>query len=552
LETVRTWSGSSAADQFTVLDALASALADTTTPDDVARVALSGAAQISGVVRVGMAVNQGAGRELRFVAGDGDAVTATSVRWCQIDGLADVPLAEAVREGTGVYLASLDELGRRYPHMLERQRSFGTRSLTAVPLVAGTDRLGGLLLSFDTPWAFDRHQRAFLQAFATQVAHALQRTSAPAPWVTSAAHLQRSLLPESVPDAEGLLLATHYHAGSLGAHVGGDWYDVLPLADGSVLVAVGDVMGKGSSAAVVMGQVRTATRAYALLDPAPALVLERLDALVHSLAVPEQIVTMLCGLVSPDRSVVTFAVAGHPPPLLVPADSGPAVVHGAVGAPLGLGTGPWPEQTLDLDHTVTLLLYSNGLVQSRETEFFAGLDRLCDDLAAVEAARRAPRELCARLAELAWDRAAEDDVTLLALRPTARRRLHTATEDLPADATASPLARRFLTRRLREWGVDQEVTETAQLCVSELVTNAVIHACTPSQVTLRLDDERLLVAVRDQGARSTVRARVDDELTQSTGRGLTIVDVLAASWSAERGMDGTTVWFELDVSGMAN
>ncbi|MDP9443203.1 MAG: serine/threonine-protein phosphatase [Actinomycetota bacterium] len=329
--------------------------------------------------------------------------------------------------------------------------------------------------------------------------------------------------------------------------MGGDWYDVLELADGSVAVALGDVMGKGVPAAIVMGQVRSALRAYALLDPSPGLVLGRLDVLVSSLAEPEQIVTVAYGLVDRDRRSLTLALAGHPPPLRVPSAGPPVVTAPVVGPPLGLGGGPWPHTTIDLTDEATVLLYSDGLVESRSTPFAAGLTGLCEHIDEVESRRRNPRELCVRLGALVSTRHADDDVTMLALTSTASRRLRTAVEDLPADTSASPLARRFLRRRLADWGVDGDVVDTAQLCLSELVTNAIIHSGTPPRVTMRLDDERLLVLVQDHGSRGVVHPATHREPDVISGRGLALVEALTTAWSAERSADGTTVWFELDL-----
>src|SRR5436190_11737106 len=92
---------------------------------------------------------------------------------------------------------------------------------------------------------------------------------------STAEQLQRSLMPRTLPDLDGLELGAHYRPGGLNADVGGDWYDVVDLPDGSAAVALGDVMGKGTAAAVMMAEMRSALRAYALLDPAPPVVLER-------------------------------------------------------------------------------------------------------------------------------------------------------------------------------------------------------------------------------------------------------------------------------------
>lgn len=538
---------------MSVLRELAAALGQTCTPDDVARVALTVAPQIPGVLRAGMAVSQGAGRQLRFAASDGDALADGHVRWCQIDGLADVPLAKTTRNGVGVYLGSLDELFARYPQIAEKQRALGTRALATLPLGVSDEKLGGMLLSFDSERDFDPGERAYLEAFTAQISQALRRGIDRAAEPSTAERLQRSLMAQTLPDLDGLSLGAHYHSGDLGGAVGGDWYDVVSLPAGVVLVVVGDVMGKGPSAAVTMGQVRSATRAYALLDPSPSVVLERLDLLVRSIDPADQIVTMAVGAVDADRRTLRVALAGHPPPLLVRSAGEPWVLGGEQGPALGLGVGPWPEQTVVLDDELTVLFHSNGLVETRDVDYATGVRRLCADVRHAEPGERAPRALCGLLGDLAWGRASEDDVAMLAVSRSRRRRLYAAAEDLPADASASPLARRFVNSRLAEWGVDEELVETAQLCVSELVTNAVIHSGTPSRVTVRLDDERLLVAVKDGGSRGAIRqAAEEEEPMLSSGRGLTIVDHFAKSWSAERSVDGTTVWFELDLGGVAD
>jgi anti-sigma regulatory factor (Ser/Thr protein kinase) len=141
----------------------------------------------------------------------------------------------------------------------------------------------------------------------------------------------------------------------------------------------------------------------------------------------------------------------------------------------------------------------------------------------------------------------DDDITMLALMNTTGLRLKTASHDFPADVSASPQARRVLAGWLRTWGVADDLVQTAQLCLSELVTNAVIHADTPARVTARLDDERLLVLVQDRGNRGAARRADGHDPTDIAGRGLLMVDALATAWSAEHSADGTTVWFELDL-----
>jgi serine phosphatase RsbU (regulator of sigma subunit)/anti-sigma regulatory factor (Ser/Thr protein kinase) len=405
------------------------------------------------------------------------------------------------------------------------------------------------MFAFGEPRSFDEDHQAFLAAVAAVVAQAMKRALAYRTQQTTSELLQRSLLPESVPELDGLAMGAYYEPGGSGVDVGGDWYDVLPLADGRVAVALGDVMGKGVQAAIVMGQVRAGLRAYALIDPDPEVVLARLDGLVASLGGGEQLVTVAYGVVDAARERVSLALAGHPPPLLSLA--GPGAVQRLelpAGAALGLGAGPWQATDVALPSEALLLFYSDGLVETRSLPLDDGVRELSDRLGGIEARRRHPRELCGRLAELMRRHDSDDDVAMLAVMSTAGLDLRTASAEFPADSSASPLARRALARWLAGWDVEGEVAETAALCLSELVTNAVIHSGTMPRVTARLDDERLLVLVQDHGHRGAARRAEDHEPTDISGRGLLLVESLATAWSAEHGADGTTVWFELDLA----
>jgi serine phosphatase RsbU (regulator of sigma subunit)/anti-sigma regulatory factor (Ser/Thr protein kinase) len=526
------------------LQRLTSSLGDALTLDDVARATLSGCLRMPGVIRAGLAVTEGGGRHLQFVSSD-DIAGPAALRWCLIDGYADLPLTHLVRTGADIFLPTLDDLEKTFPEILERQRSQGTRSLAAVQLTRNTERLGGLMLCYDHEHEFDQYEQAFLSAFAAQVTQAVRRGLAYQIQYTNSEQLQRSLMPNSLPAVEGLALGSYYQPGGLNVDVGGDWYDVIPLLNGSVVVSLGDVMGKGVEAAIVMSEVRSAARAYAMLDPSPSVVLARLDRLVSSLGGPDQFVTMLYGVIHPQRTSMTLAVAGHPPPLLVPGRGSPEVLDGDFGPALGLEAGPWPENEVDLSSETTVLFYSDGLVESRQVDLARGIDLLREHVARIELRRQNPRELCARLGELVRREDADDDVTVLAAAVTTAREEHSDSIKLPPEPTAAGLARRFVSDRLAAWGVDDDVAEVARLCVSELVTNAVIHSGTNPEVTVRVDDECVLVLVHDRGNRGAVQQAADYDPMGVSGRGLTLIDALATAWSAEHNADGTTVWFEL-------
>jgi anti-sigma regulatory factor (Ser/Thr protein kinase) len=298
-----------------------------------------------------------------------------------------------------------------------------------------------------------------------------------------------------------------------------------------------------------MSEMRSALRAYVALDPSPATVLQRLDAFVSSQSAAEQIVTVAYGVVPPDRSTVTLSLAGHPPPLIGTPGFGVEVLAEGTGSALGVGAGPWPEMTVDLVPGRVLLLYSNGLVETRERELTAGIDQLAAHVVGIPERRRQPRELCARLAGLMGDDHGEDDVTLLAVSASRGGDARRVSTRLSAGPVAAGEARRFVTGQLREWDVAEDTVDAAELCVSELVTNAVIHTGTAIEVSVHLDADVVTVLVRDGGGQGTVSVRAtdaDDDPLAVSGRGLGLVDVIATAWAAEHGADGTTVWFELD------
>lgn len=530
------------------LQTLTTALAETMSIDAAALVVLRQSATLPGVVRGGLALLGAGGREVRFLAMHDESLGPERANWCTLDAAADLPLVVTARSGRPMWFPTIEDLAEHYPALARHQAGFGTAAFATVPLRAHAQTVGAVMLCYGADQTFDEAERAFLAAFTEQAAHALRRAYAFEEQQATAELLQRSLLPDALPDLPGLALAARYEpaAGQAGVEVGGDWYDVLPVDTGEVLVVIGDVMGRGVAAAAVMGQVRSALRAYALLDPSPELVLERLDRLVATLGVPEQIVTVLIGVVSADRSSVRLASAGHLPPVLAVPGLPATAVHLVPDPPLGLHEGSRGSTDVTLPPGATLALCTDGLVESPLTSADEGLAQLARHLDELRQHHDQPRELASGVVTAMAYIGDSDDRALVLVTSTVGRAVSIAQTELAGDARAAGEARHWLGELLERWSVPGDVAHDAVVCVSELVTNAVVHTQTTPRVGVVLDRNRLVVTVSDSGRRGRV-AVVDHEPDDLVGRGLRLVAALCAAWGSEPGSDGTTVWFELDV-----
>jgi serine phosphatase RsbU (regulator of sigma subunit)/anti-sigma regulatory factor (Ser/Thr protein kinase) len=515
--------------------------------DDIARCALQAALRLPGVLRAGLALNRVGGRQLQFVSTDENRV-GPSLRWCLIDAFDQLPLNDVVRTGQDVFLPDVDVVEQTYPALGDRPRSMGAGALCALALSTGEENIGGMLLTYDRHQPLDSDAQSLATSLAALVTQALVRERNQQQNRTTAEALQRSLMPSSLPQPLGLSVSARYQPGGLSADVGGDWYDVFELPDGSTAFVVGDVMGKGVEAAILMGETRTALRAYALTASTPSEVLAMMDTYVGNRTEPEHLVTLVYGVIAADRRSLTVSVAGHPPPLLVRPDGPPAPIDSGFGPALGLGAGPWPQARVLLRPHDTWFAFSDGLVHGRELEHaFDGMTRLLDHVAELPARRRRPRDLCVEALAALAELPTSDDVTILAVGCVPVQAMRRATRSLPHDPRAAGAARRFVRQTAEEWEVDDDAVESAELCVSELVTNAVIHGREAIDVSLELDDSFLTVLVADRGTAVIERVEASDEELVS-GRGLNLVDALAAAWGDEQTPDGTTVWFEVEVT----
>ncbi|MFE5814507.1 SpoIIE family protein phosphatase [Streptomyces sp. NPDC056479] len=288
----------------------------------------------------------------------------------------------------------------------------GVHSYLAVPLIAHGEILGALdLKRTRNPLPFDEDDVVLASELASRAAVAIDN----ARWFQSvrntALTLQRSLLPDHPPHHTGLEVASRYQPAQATSEVGGDWYDVIPLEGDRTTLVVGDVMGNGIDAAATMGRLRTATVAYADLDLDPGSVLQHLDKITCDLE--HYIVTCLYAVFDPRTKQCHIANAGHMPPALARPGRPPELLDLPACAPLGVGGVPFETTTVELGPGDLLVLYTDGLV---ETRLHPIDDRLNVLLSFLEEPRRPLEETCDLLLYGLRHPDDHDDVALLVAR----------------------------------------------------------------------------------------------------------------------------------------
>jgi putative methionine-R-sulfoxide reductase with GAF domain len=288
----------------------------------------------------------------------------------------------------------------------------GLESLLGVPLLVGGELMGVLHVGTLTTRRFSEDDVRLLLMVADRIALATRARMTGIDRAAAVA-LQRSLLPGRLPRLPGLEMAARYVPGHE-AGLGGDWYDVFTLPSGWHGVVVGDVAGRGLHAAVVMGRLRSALRAYALECDNPAEVLARLDGKAQHFE-PGMMATALYAMIEPSCERMHISVAGHPAPALA-AGSPPAVILD-LPPDLPLGTGvTWPRRTtvVDLPAGGVLLFYTDGLIERRGQTLNAGLRLLCETVVP-----GSPDDICGDvMAKLIGTESPPDDVAVLAVRRT--------------------------------------------------------------------------------------------------------------------------------------
>ncbi|MFE9763274.1 SpoIIE family protein phosphatase [Streptomyces sp. NPDC005808] len=452
-----------------------------------------------------------------------------------------------------------DALRTARPLHLPAEEGGLIQSTLAVPMVAH-DTVVGLVQFSRTKGSepFGDRDRALAVELAARAAVCIDNARLYRREHERALILQRSLLPPGDPEASGLDIACRYLPGNAATEVGGDWFDVIELPGHRTALVVGDVMGRGLRAAVAMGELRTAVRTLALLDLEPAEVLSALDEIARGLGTPggvqqatrtartsrdadlSEVYLATCVYAVYDSVTrrCTFANAGHLPPVLVEPGEAALMLDVPPGMPLGVGGEPFEEVEVELPEGALLALYTDGLVESRDHPLDEGLQAfvgaLTDPSSPLE-------DVCDHVLNTLDTHHGEDDIALLMARVQGLPADSVGDWTLPREPRSVGRAREYARTQLVSWGLEPLV-DTAELLVSELVTNALRYG--EGEIRLRLLLDRTLVCeVWDAGLVQPRRRRARD--TDEGGRGLQLVGLLSAGWGSRRTPRGKTVWFEL-------
>jgi len=387
-------------------------------------------------------------------------------------------------------------------------------SVLGVPLVVEGRAIGALHIGTLFPRRFTEEDVSLLGLAADRAALAIERARLFDREHRIAQELQRSLLPDALPELPGVRTAARYQPAGAGSQVGGDWYDVLHQPAGRLLLIIGDVAGRGIEAAATMGQLRSALRAYAFDGHGPAALLERLNGFHNGLA-NRGMATV--GLVSVDPSAgeLCYAQAGHPPALLLGPDHAVRWLDGADGIPLGVLDDPvYTQVSAPIEPGSVLVLYTDGLVETRGEHLDRGFERLEQ---AVLGAPRDLEELCASVFDHALaDPDVDDDVTLLVLGTVSSHDPRIVLS-VPGNSASLQAFRVTARRWLAAASEDPAEVDEITMAVNEAVQNAIEHGhgrrSTPVTVVLERTGDQLQITVMDKG-------RWTEGATTDRGRGL--------------------------------
>jgi serine phosphatase RsbU (regulator of sigma subunit)/anti-sigma regulatory factor (Ser/Thr protein kinase) len=476
-----------------------------------------------------------------------------------VDDVPGYPYTDVLRTRTPIFLENAAQIAKAYPAGTGQHPGRPLQCLAALPLIAGDTPVGALLLTGTRPREFRRLDQELLGALARVGAQSLSRALLYEQQSSLSTTLQSALLPQSLPMRPDVDLVGRYLPATVGVDVGGDWYDVLELGGSKLLLVVGDVMGKGVPAATLMGQMRSAVRTLAAVDPDPAAILSGLDQLARGFA-PDDIVTLVIVSLDVETGVAVVANAGHLSPLVfAPGMPGElATPETRTSPPIGVPvTGPRASAQLRLAPGSGLLLLTDGLVEERDNDLDAAVTTLTQRASYLLDDPEADLDTVAdALVQPRVHR--DDDVTVLLARlrsgrhatvtPSVRSLLSVQLDNDPGGVST---ARRLVRDAVLSDGEEptSDLLDSILLVTSELVTNGLRHGEPPVTLTLDRKGHRLRLTVTDAGSKIPRPRMAGPESTG--GRGLFLVSVLSTAWKIEpHGNEwhgagqGTSVWAE--------
>ncbi|MEU1269953.1 SpoIIE family protein phosphatase [Streptomyces sp. NPDC005799] len=529
------------ADEVSRIQWLTAALDDADTVRDVSRVVVAALREPLGADRVALAELQG--ERLMVTVLDPPQPDAWPKAWRDEwrTEWPDAPLGALPTLQLALQDGRMDlwPAGTAFEPGLE---DIGTGGLAVLPLPARGQVAGVCLVGWDERHEFEPDERSLLTATAALAGQALKRAHEHDAEQQLATMLQRSLLPRRLPELPGGLAVARYLPARRGLQVGGDWYDVIALSEDRVALVIGDVQGHSAGAATIMGQMRTAVRAYAVEGHPPDVVVSHANRLLVGMET-DLFATCCYAELDMEEGNTLFVRAGHLAPLVRLPDGSTEEIEVEGGLPLGiLEDAEFPMTAVALSPGTVLALVTDGLVEAVGLPVDEGMDLTRGALAAAN-----PTDLGRMADELLGDVGRrEDDVALLLLRydgmGTRPTRAGWVVWRLP-DAVMH--ARRFTARTLRSWQAE-EVADAVLLVVSELVTNALVYTQGPVRLDVVLRGDRIRVAVSDSSPRAPAKPVIMD--WESTGgRGLMLVEAMSESFGTTPVAGGKQVWSEIVV-----
>ncbi|MFA3837861.1 SpoIIE family protein phosphatase [Streptomyces aureus] len=449
------------------------------------------------------------------------------------------PIREEVRPSTP-WLA-------KDPLRWTRLIRLGVHTQLVVPVRARGINMGVItLLRWRNPRPFDEDDLLLVEDLVGRAALCVDNARRYTRQQQAALTLQKSLLPQDLPDLTAVEAAYRYLPADAEVGVGGDWFDVIPLSGARVALVVGDVVGHGIHAAASMARLRAAVQTLADLDLPPDELLTKVDDLVVRLSDEAEatsdgpiVIGASCvyAIYDPIARTVTMARAGHPTPAIAHLDAPVEFPDVPAGPPLGLGGLPFESAEIPVEEGSIIALYTDGLIEASDRDIDVGFERLCFALAHPD---RPLDEICDTMVRILLPDRPSDDVAFLIARTRALSSDCVAAWDVPAEPSAVHEARERSVSQLRVWGM-QAAAFTTELIVSELVTNAIRHASGP--ISLRLIREHTLICeVSDTSSTSPHMRRAS--ITEEGGRGLFLVAGVAQRWGTRYTADGKTIWAE--------